>query len=174
MKKFSLILLMAVLALPMMAQFANKADAMAGKVEKATIEQGVVNPLKAFNWQLVPANILRDTETIVWDFEDDDDFEGWLSYDADGDGYGWEVESYYAHSGDYSLTSRSYYSGALDPDNWLISPEVPLGGSLSFWAMNYLSSWPDQIQVYVCIGEPTTIDEASLLLPAAGPSTTST
>ena len=156
MKKFSLILLMAALALPMMAQFATKADAIAGKVDKSTIEQGVVNPLKAFNGMLTPAIMNRDTETLFWDFEDDADFEGWLTMDNDGDGYGWEIETYYSHnSGSYSLKSRSYYGGALDPDNWLISPEVPLGGSLSFWAMNYLTSYPDNIMVYVCVGTPT-------------------
>ena len=152
---------MAALALPMMAQFANKADAMADKnIDRSAIEQGVVNPLKAFDWKLVPANMMRDTETIVWDFEDEDDYEGWMSLDADGDGYGWEVDDYYSHNGgSYSLKSRSYYAGALDPDNWLISPEVPLGGTLSFFAMNYLSSYPDNFAVYVCIGTPTSAED---------------
>ena len=160
MKKFSLVLLMAALALPMMAQFANKADAMVDKADRSVLEQGIVNPLKAFNWNLVPATINRDLEVLAWDFEDDEDYEGWMSLDNDGDGYGWEVDDYYSHaSGSYSLKSRSYYGGALDPDNWLISPEVPLGGMLSFWAMNYLTSWPDQIQVYVCVGTPTAAED---------------
>ena len=102
----------------------------------------------------------RDTETLFWDFEDEDDFEGWLSLDNDGDGYGWEVDDYYSHnSGSYSLKSRSYYAGALDPDNWLISPEVPLGGTLSFFSMNYLTSYPDNFAVYVCVGTPTSAED---------------
>ena len=160
MKKLSLMVLMAALALPMMAQFANKADLLAGKIDRSTLEQTSVNPLRAFNGMLVPANMTRDTETLFWDFEDEDDFEGWLSLDNDGDGYGWEVDDYYSHNGgSYSLKSRSYYAGALDPDNWLISPEVPLGGMLSFFSMNYLSSWPDNFAVYVCVGTPTSAED---------------
>ncbi len=160
MKKLSLMLLMAALALPMMAQFANKADLLAGKIDRSTLEQTSVNPLRAFNGMLVPANMTRDTETLFWDFEDEDDFEGWLSLDNDGDGYGWEVDDYYSHnSGSYSLKSRSYYAGALDPDNWLISPEVPLGGTLSFFSMNYLTSYPDNFAVYVCVGTPTSAED---------------
>ena len=160
MKKLSLMLLMAALALPMMAQFANKADLMAAKIDRSTLEQGALNPLKEYKGMLTPANMTRDTETLFWDFEDEADFEGWLSLDNDGDGYGWEVDDYYSHnSGSYSLKSRSYYAGALDPDNWLISPEVPLGGTLSFFAMNYLSSYPDNFAVYVCIGTPTSAED---------------
>ena len=161
MKKFVL-LLMAALALPVMAQMTStKAEAMRlQNSDKATIEQGMINPLKAYNGVLTPANMDRATQTLVWDFEDDADFEGWMSLDNDGDGYGWEVDSYYSYNGGtYSLCSRSFYGSALDPDNWLISPEVPLGGMLSFWAMNYSSYWPDQFMVYVCIGTPETIDD---------------
>ena len=166
MKKLSLIMLMALLALPMMAQFSTKAESIAAKVDRSTIEQGTINPLKVYSGMLTPANMTRDTETLFWDFEDEEDFEGWLSLDNDGDGYGWEVDDYYSHNGgSYSLKSRSYYGGALDPDNWLISPEVPLGGTLSFWGMNYLSSWPDNVAVYVCIGTPTSADD---FVPVSG------
>ena len=160
MKKFYFVLLMAALALPMMAQFNSRAELSAAKIDRSTLEQTSVNPLKAFNGALTPAIMTRDTETLFWDFEDDDDYAGWMSLDNDGDGYGWEVETYYSHGGgSYSLKSRSYYGGALDPDNWLISPEVPLGGMLSFWAMNYLSSYPDNFAVYVCIGTPTSAED---------------
>ena len=146
--------------MPMMAQnFATKAGAMAPKPDKATIEQGVTTPLKAFNWTLTPAN--RAEQTFFWGFEEENDLEGWMTYDADGDGYGWEIDSYNSYNGgSYCLTSRSYYSGsALTPDNWLISPEVPLDGTLSFFAANYLSSYPDKFMVYVCIGSPETVDD---------------
>ena len=74
MKKLSVILLLAALAMPMMAQnFATKAGAMAPKPDKATIEQGVTTPLKAFNWTLTPAN---RAEPLLWDFEDENDLEG--------------------------------------------------------------------------------------------------
>ena len=160
MKKFYFILLMVAMALPMMAQFNSKAELIAAKIDRSTLEQTRVNPLKAFNGALTPAIMTRDSETLFWDFEEDEDYEGWLSLDNDGDGYGWEVDDYYSHgTGSYSLKSRSYYAGALDPDNWLISPEVPLGGMLSFFSMNYLSSWPDNFAVYVCVGTPTSAED---------------
>ena len=164
---------MAVLALPMMAQvFANKSEAMAPKPDRSTIKQNPYSPIKAFDWNLVAADMTRDTETIVWDFEDEEDYEGWMSLDNDGDGYGWEVEDYYANSGTYSLTSRSYYGGALDPDNWLISPEVPLGGTLSFFAMNYLTYYADNFAVYVCVGDPENVNDFVQISELITPPTT--
>ena len=158
MKKFLFVLLVAALALPMMAQktAATKADVMRQLVDR-TFDQGTIKPIKAFDWTFKTP--LRGQKTYVWDFEEDADYEGWMSLDNDGDGYGWEVESYYAYSGDYSLTSRSYYGGALEPDNWLISPVVPLGGVLTFYGMNYSATYPDKFEVYVCLGEPTTTDD---------------
>ena len=149
---------MAVLALPMMAQktAATKADVLRQSIDR-TFDKGTIKPLKAFDWTFKTP--LRGQTTYVWDFEDDADYDGWMSLDNDGDGYGWETESYYAYSGDYSLTSRSYYGGALSPDNWLISPIVPLGGVLSFYGMNYSSTYPDKFMVYVCLGEPQTVDD---------------
>ena len=157
MKKLSLILLLAALALPMMAQnFNTKAEAMV-KPDKTTLEQGVTTPLNQIT--MTPVQIQRDG-TIIWDFDTEETFGNWESLDYDGDGYGWEVDDYYSHSGEgYSLCSRSYYGGALDPDNWLISEQVTLGGTLSLWSMNYLSSWPDKIAVYVCVGEPTSVND---------------
>ena len=76
----------------------------------------------------------------------------WTSLDADGDGYGWEVwtqaSSYLdltntsvnpgqAYNGtDEMIVSGSYSNvyGVLTPDNYLISPKVQLGGSISFYA----------------------------------------
>ncbi|MBO7609559.1 MAG: DUF2436 domain-containing protein [Muribaculaceae bacterium] len=86
-----------------------------------------------------------------WDFEDDSQLDGWVIYDADGDGDNW----YYttndlAQSGEYVLASDSYYWGALYPDNWLISPEVALNGELTFYASGSASSWYDEVfRVYV-------------------------
>ena len=41
-----------------------------------------------------------------------------------------------AHSGDYVAMSRSWASTAYSVDNWLISPQVTLGGAMSFWVMD--------------------------------------
>ena len=163
MKKFSLILLTAALALPMMAQFTPALkDNGPDRVDR-TQDTRVLKAVKAFDG--VASMPMKAMDTYVWDFETEEDFEGWSTYDADGDGYGWEVENYYAYSGVQSVTSRSYYSGALTPDNWLISPMVDLGGELSLWAQNYLSSYPDKFKVFIIPGEDLTIDAINAAVP---------
>ena len=68
--------------------------------------------------------------------------DGWEIVDNDGDGYTWEVvqpasfqvEGITAHSGKNVMMSRSYINGLdIAPDNWLILPQVPLGGQLEYW-----------------------------------------
>ena len=163
MKKLSFILLMAVLAIPaMQAQLAAPFKAV--KAEKPT--QCVVDfkALEKYDFTVTHDMMNRAAVNYVWDFEDDASYEGWLSLDNDGDGNGWGTTST-AYSGNTGLTSISWNSslGALDPDNWLISPQVPLGGELSFWALNYSSWFADMISVYVCVGEPTTINDFVLV-----------
>jgi hypothetical protein len=76
----------------------------------------------------------------VYDFEDGT-MQGWTSVDADGDGYGWYMGSEIMTgqtgnngSNDFVL-SQSYYLGAvLYPDNYLVSPQVALGGIVTFYA----------------------------------------
>ena len=151
MKKLVL-LLMAALALPVMAQMTSTKAEMMRPQDRDKTE--VFAPLKAFDKSAV--TVAEKTRGgYLWDFESDASFEGWLSYDADGDGYGWEIDDYYSYNGGtYSLTSRSYYGGqALFPDNWLVSPMVNLEGELSIFTENYLSSYPDKFKVYVCVGE---------------------
>ncbi len=57
--------------------------------------------------------------------------EGWLAIDNDGDGFNW-FASYRVEENDtiYSLRSQSYTgeTGALTPDNWLVTPEIDLTG----------------------------------------------
>ena len=82
----------------------------------------------------------RGTQT--WGFEGTTD--SWTTIDADGDGYNWQLASVLmsgysisAHGGSDMLSSESYNktSGtALTPDNWLVSPQVTLGGSFSMYA----------------------------------------
>ena len=156
--------LMAALALPMMAQkaTATKADAMA-RNDRSQMEE--IIPFKV-NENAAPTFKMNRGQ-MLWDFETDDQFNGWLIYDADGDGYNWEVDDYYScNGGTISLTSRSYYSGALEPDNWLISPEVTLEGDLTIHAMNYSSSWPDVFAVYVFVGgQPETVEDFENFVP---------
>ena len=76
----------------------------------------------------------------TYDFEDGT-MQGWTSIDADGDGYGWYMGSEIMTgqpgndgSSDFVL-SQSYYGGViLYPDNYLVSPQVQLGGIVRFYA----------------------------------------
>ena len=77
---------------------------------------------------------------MTYDFEDGT-MQGWTSVDADGDGYGWYMGSEIMTgqtgnngSNDFVL-SQSYYMGTvLYPDNYLVSPQVQLGGIVRFYA----------------------------------------
>lgn len=63
---------------------------------------------------------------------------GWMMVDNDEDGENWFTYSYSPHSGGKCIASASYSfsSGALTPDNWLITPAVaiPDSATLSWWA----------------------------------------
>ena len=85
-----------------------------------------------------------------------EDFENgltWTTIDADGDGFNWDLHvntgtgNHATHSGDGVMTSASYdndASAALTPDNYLVSPQVELGGSITFWACAQDGSWPEE------------------------------
>ncbi|MBO7492906.1 MAG: choice-of-anchor J domain-containing protein [Bacteroidales bacterium] len=66
----------------------------------------------------------------------------WTTIDNDGDGYNWIYFNnagaefhMYAHSGDGLVYSESYYKdyGPLTPDNWLITPQINLNGTMRVW-----------------------------------------
>ncbi|MBR5102298.1 MAG: choice-of-anchor J domain-containing protein, partial [Muribaculaceae bacterium] len=65
----------------------------------------------------------------------------WTTIDNDGDGYNWTNRTVATDNagnptgfGDGCVTSASYYNGtALYPDNWLVTPQVELSGTLSVW-----------------------------------------
>ena len=88
-----------------------------------------------------PNNPRNDRETLTYDFEDG--IQGWTTIDADIDGYSWDHHintgwgNYETHSGDGVMVSASYdgdWGIPLTPDNYLVSPQVALGGTFSFWA----------------------------------------
>lgn len=78
------------------------------------------DPIAALPW-----SIDFSTETIG---------DCWLNLDADGDGFTWKTVTF--QSGETCLISESYSnnSGALNPDNWLITPKfaTTAGAPLTF------------------------------------------
>ena len=78
----------------------------------------------------------------TYDFEDGT-LQGWTNIDADGDGNVWQngaASGLPGHNGSTGmLFSQSYinYVGALNPDNYIVSPtkiSVQAGSAISFWA----------------------------------------
>ncbi len=63
--------------------------------------------------------------------------EGWTTIDADGDGYDWydydDEDKPLYHSAKTCLASASYNDKALTPDNWLVTKQLDLGGTLRVW-----------------------------------------
>ena len=102
---------------------------------------------------------------------------GWTALDADGDGHSWITWDYTRNPYDYygnpqsfngkSVESASYddKTGALTPDNWLISPQVPLKGELSLWAR---AQDPDYVAEHFAIYLSTTgkdVADFTVLIP---------
>ena len=93
---------------------------------------------------------------LFYDFETEDQYNDWFTFDADGDEDSWALYSGatgFAPSGDIVFGSASYKSttGDLYPDNWLFldSKEIPEEAELSFWLANASTSWPDSVEVYI-------------------------
>ena len=71
--------------------------------------------------------------------------ENWTLIDADGDGHNWHYNTTFGgHNGSTGFVfSESYSStlGVLTPDNYLVSPQVSLGGVVQFWACAQDANW---------------------------------
>lgn len=114
----------------------------------------------------------RSTGVYVWDFEES--LEGWTTIDADGDTYNWvlasELMSEYLiipHSGENMLSSESYSSSAaaaLTPDNWLVSPQVPLGGVFTMYAKAQDDQYPNEhFGIYVSTVSNDNTDDFTMI-----------
>ena len=107
-------------------------------------------------------DIASHTATVTWlpaggvpytgafkDFESDfeaQQIQGWTTIDADGDGKNWQIKptsytGYVGHNDSEGfVVSASYESGALTPDNYLVSPLISINedcNTVSFWASAY-------------------------------------
>ena len=86
--------------------------------------------------------------------------ENWFIYDADQDGYNWGLAYTDDAQTDLCFYSYSWSSstGALSPDNWLISPDFVIseGSVVKFDVWGNSSSYPETMNVYVEVyGEDT-------------------
>ena len=82
-------------------------------------------------------------------FEANDPIACWTILDADGDGYAWDAGIFsnatQAHTGEGCIGSASYINnvGALEPDNWLVSPHIYLPQDNGF-TLSWFASGVDQ------------------------------
>ena len=103
---------------------------------------------------------------------------GWTALDADGDGHSWFAWDYSKEPYDYldnpqsfngkSVDSESYLGGigALTPDNWLISPQVPLKGELSLWVRGFDPDYvAEHFAIYLSTTGKDVADFTTVLIP---------
>lgn len=180
MKKITLLLLLVSMLIPMTLSAQDvKKDVLPGvkvlKSNNSLMKKNVQAPadkkvqkLSNFTKSLRRApKAAPSADAVIWDFESEDQFNQWTNVDNDGDGHLWE---YYnndglesdimeAHGGYGLVVSASYDNDShqiLTPDNWIISPEVTLGGTLSFWACGQDQTYCDEVfGVFVCVGNST-------------------
>ncbi len=93
----------------------------------------------------------------LWDLSVDNYLEqldeGWFVVDNDNDSKNWDLAYNSNAENDLCFYSFSYDNGtSYDPDNWLISPAIGLGGTLKFKLWNRNSNYKDKVAVYLYIG----------------------
>ena len=93
----------------------------------------------------------------------------WTTIDADGDGYNWYNFTSAGSStviGTTCATSASYITGGtvLNPDNWLITPQIELGGTLSVWLRGQDPSWAKEHFAIYLSTRGTEIEDFSIEL----------
>lgn len=157
MKKITWLLVSMLIPMILSAQQANKDvlnDAMVLKDNRSLLNKRTapVNRQMQKNTPLLMGSKgphrAQSEYAVTWDFEDENQLNEFTCFDQDRDNYNWYyhnnqggeslIESVETHSGDGVICSMSYDKDkniALTPDNWLISPEVVLGGTLTFYAM---------------------------------------
>ena len=103
---------------------------------------------------------------------------GWTALDADGDGHSWFAWDYSKEPYDYydnpqsfngkSVDSERYLGGigALTPDNWLISPQVPLKGKLNLWVKGVDPAYAaEPFAIYLSTTGKDVADFTTVLIP---------
>lgn len=118
-------------------------------------QTGVQNYVSASGYVIFNAPFYNTgTDGYAFDFENDyveGRLIGWKTIDADGDSYNWTLSPIgggYGHNGsDGAVFSYSYsnYSGALSPNNYLVSPQLTITSNnhyVSFYASALDEAYP--------------------------------
>lgn len=118
--------------------------------------------------------VIEETSIFFDDFESGDlSAKGWTIY-TEGEaksenGWMYYHTNNYAHAGTGVAISQSYYNGepsqALDADNWLVTPQLDLKGTLKFWEEAYAPGYPDQFEVLLSTTGNEIADFTTVLRP---------
>ena len=112
--------------------------------------------------------IEQEANHKVWDFEDEAQFNEFTKIDVDADGFNWQyfnneglTTGLMTANGGYGLVASASYDKnsktALSPNNWLITPQVQLGGKISFYACGQDGTYySEKVGVYVFAGDSWT------------------
>ena len=121
----------------------------------------------------------RITAQTQYSFFDgfEDGLDNWTVY-TEGEGAGWHAydpsnfsgNAWAAHSGNYTAMTRSWNPGALNADNWLITPQLALEGTLHFWVIDD-GTWHETY--HVCVSTTGNAIEDFELLYTPGDATDS-
>ncbi len=114
--------------------------------------------------------------TVSYDFEDG--LSGWTTIDADGDGENWDnlsdnvVSWMTAHSGHAVASSFSWNGVPLNPDNYMVSPEVA-GATKVIYFVSTNTGYPDHYAVMASstgtnAGDFTTVFEEDVPVAKGG------
>ena len=136
----------------------NVKEMKAQVMDRQMLKKGAVQDLNALQLNAFDAtarpktnHALKDGDTYFWDFEDEAQASDWTVLDEDGDGFNWELitgEGFNTHSGAYAMSSASYDNPTytvLYPNNWLVSPWLPLHGYLAFYACGQDPSYAAEV-----------------------------
>ena len=137
------------------AKWDEKNSANTGKLEGSTWtgEAEKVIITIAANSQINSIEVAYEGGLEAYDFDfEDGTLQGWTTIDADGDGYDWAntvtVGNFAAHNESVGAVCSGSYAngvGALTPDNFLVSPQMKLDGSITFYACAQDASYPSEV-----------------------------
>ena len=125
---------------------------------------------------LTPTEAPDYSNALMYDDFESGELSNWTIYTngeiTEGRTDGWDIGSpassdiCNAHSGSYVAASWSWNSSPLHADNWLIAPQVNLGGSVSFWVYTN-KNYPDSYEVLLSTGGNAISDFTITLQPMA-------
>ena len=80
-------------------------------------------------------------------------FYGWSLLDVDGDGNEWYIIYADAEHQHIVFVSESWNGNSYDPDNWLITPTIDLGGTMTVRVRSSSSDFLDNFAIYLITDE---------------------